>query len=152
MSDLSESLRLFITNSGRRARLDVGGELELTTVGAFRDRLDVLIESATGDVDVDMALVTFCDATTLAVLVAAHHQLAGVGRRLQVINASRPVVRLVTLTDLDATLLGPTEDTNRLIAGWSQDPRATITPHRTGACTTKDQPDADREARQRRPG
>ena len=109
MSELSEVLRLFTTNSGRRAQLDVGGELDLATVEAFREHLELLVESATGEVDVDMALVTFCDATTLNVLVAAHHRLASAGRHLRIINASQPVLRLLELAGLDALLLGPTE-------------------------------------------
>ena len=64
MSDLSEALRLFITNTARRSRLEVGGEIDLATVDALRDHLALLVESGTGDVDVDMAAVTFCDATT----------------------------------------------------------------------------------------
>src|SRR5829696_1270802 len=99
MSDLSEALRPYTTNSDRRARLDVGGELDLVTVAGFSEQLELFVESTTGDGDVDMTLVTFCDATTLAVLVTTHHQLAPVGRRLQVINAPPPVVRLLELTD-----------------------------------------------------
>ena len=104
LSDLFEALRLFITNTGSIARLEVGGELDLATVGALRDHLDLLVESGTGDVDVDMALVTFCDATALSALVAAHHQLASVDRRLRVVGASPRVVRLLQLTALDMLL------------------------------------------------
>ena len=65
MSDLFEALRLFIINAGSIARLEVGGELDLATVDALREHLDLLVESGTGDVEVDMARVTFCDATAL---------------------------------------------------------------------------------------
>jgi len=105
MSDLFEALRLFITNTGPRSRLEVGGELDVATVEAFGAHLALLIEAGIGDVD--MALVTFCDAATVGVLLTAHHQLGGAGRRLRVINASRPALRLLTLAAVDTLLLGP---------------------------------------------
>jgi len=107
MSDLFEALRLFITNTGPRSRLELGGELDAATVEAFGEHLALLIEAGIGDVDVDMALVTVCDAATVRVLLTAHHQLGGAGRRLRVINASRPALRLLTLAAVDTLLLGP---------------------------------------------
>ena len=121
MPDLFEALRLFITNSDDRARLDVGGELDVATVAAFRDHLELLVESVTGDVDVDMALVTFCDATTLTVLVDAHHRLDRLGRRLHVINGSPPVVRLLEVTALDAMLFLPTDEADASVDSCRQD-------------------------------
>ena len=41
MSDLFDALRLFITNTGPMARLEIGGEFDLATVGALRDHLDL---------------------------------------------------------------------------------------------------------------
>jgi anti-sigma B factor antagonist len=114
MSDLSGALRLFITNTGPRAQLDVGGELDVATVGRLADHLALLVDAGTGDVDVDMALVTFCDAATLRILVNVHQQLLGRHRRLRVINASQPVIRVLQLTGLD-TMLGATPDVDRPI-------------------------------------
>jgi len=110
MSDLFEALLLFITNTGSESRLDVGGELDVATVGSFGDHLALLVDAGTGDVDVDMALVTFCDAAMLRVLLAAHEQLSVHGRRLRVVNASRPVRRLLQLTDLDTMLWDQTTE------------------------------------------
>ena len=101
MSDLSEALRLFIINAGSIARLEVGGELDLATVDALREHLDLLVESGTGEVEVDMARVTFCDATALSALVAARHRLDAVDRRLRIVHASSRVVRLLQITALD---------------------------------------------------
>ena len=107
MTDSFEALRLFITNTGSRSQLDVGGELDLDTAGPLDQHLALLVDAGTGDVDIDMALVTFCDAASLRVLVTAHDQLGARGRRLSVINASRPVLRLLTLTGLETMLLDP---------------------------------------------
>jgi anti-sigma B factor antagonist len=105
MSDLSEALRLFITNTAPRSRLDVGGEIDLATIDALRDHLALLVESGTGDIDVDMAAVTFCDATVLRVLLAARQTLHAAGRHIQVINPSVPTARLLQLAGLDTILL-----------------------------------------------
>ena len=66
MPGTSEALRLFISNVGSRSCLDVGGELDLGSVDDLGDHLDLLVTSGTGDVAVDMAAVTFCDATACA--------------------------------------------------------------------------------------
>jgi anti-anti-sigma factor len=102
---MSEALRLFITNTGPRSRLDVGGEIDLATIDALEDHLALLIEAGTGDIEVDMAAVTFCDATVLGVLLAAHRTLHASGRRFQIINPSPSTIRLLRLADLDDTAL-----------------------------------------------
>jgi len=107
MSDLCEALRLFITKTGSRSRLVVGGEIDVATVDALRDHFALLVESGSGDIDVDMAAVTFCDATFLRVLLAARQDLHAGGRHIHVINPSPPTTRLLQLARLDATTLAP---------------------------------------------
>jgi len=107
MSELSEALRLFITNTARRSCLDVGGEIDLATVDALGDHLALLVESGTGDIEVGMADVIFCDATVLRVLLGAHQTLDAGGRDIRIINPSAPTVRLLQLAGLDTVLLAP---------------------------------------------
>jgi anti-anti-sigma factor len=107
MSDLSEALQLFITNNGPRSRLDVGGEIDLATIDELRDHLSFLVEAGIGDVEIDMAAVTFCDAAVLRVLLAVRHALDAGGRHLHIVNPSAPTVRLLQLAGLDAILLDP---------------------------------------------
>ena len=104
MTELFEALRLFVMNSGSISRLEIGGQLDLATVDELRDHLDLLVESGTGDIHVDMALVSFCDATTLSALVAARNQLTTGDRRLSIVDASGRVVHLLQLTALDVML------------------------------------------------
>jgi len=105
MSDLSEALRLFITNNGPRSRLEVGGEIDLGTIDAVRDHLSLLVEAGIGDVEVDMAAVTFCDASVLHVLLAARWSLEAGGRHIEVINPSPSAARLLELAGLDTVLV-----------------------------------------------
>jgi anti-sigma B factor antagonist len=109
LSDLSEALRLFITNNGPRSRLDVGGEIDLATIDALRDHLALLVEAGIGDVQVDMAAVTFCDATVLRVLLAARQTLDAYGRHLHIVNPSPCTLRLLELAGLGTILLAPPE-------------------------------------------
>jgi len=149
MSDLSEALRLFTTNVGGRSRLVVGGEIDLATVGALRDHLDLLVASGIGDIDVDMASVTFCDATVLAVLVAAHQTLNSVGRHIHVINASESMTRLVRLAGLDTTLFAPPHRERRIIDTLARRPcRSRRTPA-SGEGSQEGATDADRQTHHR---
>jgi anti-sigma B factor antagonist len=108
MPDLFEALHLCVTHTGSRSQLEVGGELDVWSVGPLSDRLALLVDAGGGDVDVDMALVTFCDAATLRVLLTVHGQLGARGQRLSIVNGSPAVVRLLQLTGLEPMLRGPT--------------------------------------------
>jgi len=104
MSELTDQLRLFITNTGPHARLEVGGEIDAGNVHTLRDHLGLVVDAGTGDLDVDMANVTFCDSSGLAALVAAHRQLALHGRSMRVVNPSSQVKRLLRLSGLGELL------------------------------------------------
>ena len=43
-------LRLFVTNEGSLSRLHVGGEIDMASVRALSERLELLIQSGTGNV------------------------------------------------------------------------------------------------------
>ena len=88
MTDPSSDLRLFVVNTAAQTRLEVGGELDVGTVGPLRDHLDALIDNGIGAVHVDMSLVTFCDSTTLSVLAGAFTRLREAHRPMRVINPS----------------------------------------------------------------
>jgi anti-anti-sigma factor len=85
MTDPSSDLRLLVVNTAAQTRLEVGGELDVGTVGPLRDHLDALIDDGIGAVHVDMSLVTFCDSTTLSVLACAFTRLREAHRPLRVI-------------------------------------------------------------------
>ncbi len=105
MTDPSSDLRLFVVNTAAQTRLEVGGELDVGTVGPLRDHLDALIDNGIGAVYVDMSLVTFCDSTTLSVLAGAFTRLREAQRPMRVINPSPSVARVLQLSGLDTLLL-----------------------------------------------
>jgi anti-anti-sigma factor len=151
MPDLFGVPRLFITNSGAVSSLEVAGELDVATAGALRDHLALLVEYGTGDVDIDMAGVTFCDAATLTVLVATRQQLERIGRDLHVLAVSRPVERLLELTSLNTILLNSVESPDPSISRRPPDRCATARtrPQVDSSSMTEGVRDVDRQARER---
>ena len=60
---------------------------------------------AVGDINVDLAELTFLDLTALRVILRFRTELAGCGRSLTVVNPSPPASLLLRVTGLDRTLL-----------------------------------------------
>lgn len=92
----------------RPARTTIWLDGDQDVVTAPRLRLLLATEIAGGDADVvmDLAAVTFIDATTLGALVGAHNTLAARGRTLTVPASSGCVRRLFALCELGALLGG----------------------------------------------
>ena len=107
MTDLSRDLHVFTVNRGSVTLVEVGGELDLSTVSAFEDHLELAVGQGRGDVVVDMSQVAFCDSRALCALVAARHDAATAHRGVRVINPSRCVERLLQLTSLQCLLADP---------------------------------------------
>jgi anti-anti-sigma factor len=80
-----------------------GGELDLDALSSLRAALNVARWDRVGDVVVDFADVTFCEAHTLRLLSSTFTRLAAGGRGL-VVRGARPrqerVFRLVGLEHL----------------------------------------------------
>ncbi len=100
MSEPHDGLRGLIVNNAARTRVVLAGELDLASASALRAQLDAVVEAGTGDVQVDMADVTFCDSTALSELLVASCRLEENGRRLQVVNPSEFCAHLLQLSGL----------------------------------------------------
>jgi anti-sigma B factor antagonist len=78
----------------------LSGELDIATAPSLRERLRVALMDARPRVVIDLAGVTFCDASWLALLVGA--RLRTGARDAVVLTAPRPqVARLLQVTGLD---------------------------------------------------
>lgn len=102
MAELSQDLRIFITQRAGETVVELGGELDARTVDALDDHLGLAVAEGRVDVLVDMSLVTFCDSIALRCLIRAERDLRHAGRRLRIINPSARVTRLLELTSLQA--------------------------------------------------
>ena len=84
----------------RPGQLRLLGELDLAGVPEVWARL----AGASGDVELDVAGLSFIDASGLGLFVAIQACCRARGARLSIVNPSRCVIRLVDLTGLAATL------------------------------------------------
>lgn len=90
--------------TGRAATLTVSGELDLATAELLTAALEHQLDAGRRYVRLNLSALTFCDASGLHALVAAHHRFLN-GRGTLVLAAVSPAVsRLLTLTSLDRTL------------------------------------------------
>jgi anti-anti-sigma factor len=83
------------------AIIDVRGELDVTTVTAFREMLvDTITKERPASVVVDMMHVTFMDSTGIGALVVGYNTAREVGAEFTVRNPSQFVHRQLHITGL----------------------------------------------------
>lgn len=81
------------------ARVHLSGELDLSTSPLFGETLrDALLNTRT--VSIDLQELAFIDCSGLAVLLGAHSNAQGSGRRLVLVRGSGQVDRILKLTGL----------------------------------------------------
>ncbi len=82
----------------------VGTHLDVRNVGAARAMIDQLLESAMGDVVIDMGEVDVIDASGLGMLTAAHLRAERAGHHLILRNCGNDVRRVLAVTRLNRVL------------------------------------------------
>jgi anti-anti-sigma factor len=78
--------------------LSVRGELDLASSPALEDQLERAVAEAPSMVIIDLRELEFMDSTGLSVLIRAHQRAQEAGHRLAIVNGSRQVRRLLSLT------------------------------------------------------
>lgn len=99
------SLRVLLTQAASRTRVSLVGELDLATAGQLRPLVDALLDTRARRVQVDLSLLSFCDASGLTGLLDLHHRLGAAGVRLTLTGLSPMMGRLLSLTRLDHVLV-----------------------------------------------
>jgi anti-anti-sigma factor len=79
----------------------IGSHLDVRNVGRVRTVLHQAIDTADGDVAVDLAGLDVIDAAGLGMLTAAHVRAERAGRRLVLRNCSDEVRRILAVTHLN---------------------------------------------------
>ncbi len=87
---------------GEWAILDVVGEVDVFTAPKLRERLVQLIDQGSEKVIVNLDGVGFMDSTGLGTLVGGLKRMKERGGSLALVCANRPVLRILTITGLDA--------------------------------------------------
>ena len=84
------------------AVITAGGELDIFTTRRLRERLHDALDMGCVRVLVDVAGVSFADASAMRVLSRFHTQLAEIGGSLEFIACSPQFLRLCRITGLDS--------------------------------------------------
>lgn len=84
--------------------LELTGEVDLYTAPRFKQDLVALVDEGVTALVVDLSEVTFIDSTALGVLISGVKRLHETEGRLLIVAASRPVVRILSITGLDRVL------------------------------------------------
>jgi anti-anti-sigma factor len=104
VGELFEDLQVVVCTSASAVRIQVSGELDLSTVDVLREVLSAAVTGGVGDVELDMSSTVFCDSVGLCALATARQQLRSAGRRLRVVEASRAVHRVLDLSGFGSML------------------------------------------------
>lgn len=85
-------------------RVRLSGELDLSTAAQLGPVVDQALGTDPEVVLMDLSDLTFCDASGLAGLLAAHRRLAAADRRLALTGARPPLRRILEITHLGRLL------------------------------------------------
>jgi len=91
-----------------RASLSASGELDLAALDDLTELMESQAVAGRTFIRLDLSGVTLLDCSCLSALVAMHHRLRAASGQLILTSASGPVVRLLSLTHLQDTLLTTT--------------------------------------------
>ena len=92
------------TIAGRRAVLSVAGEIDVGTADVVREAIDSAAGRDFEEIWLDLTSTTFMDSSGIHVIAKARVRLADSHRRLVVICPQGPVLRVMTLINLDRLL------------------------------------------------
>jgi len=104
----SDLVTIDVSISDSVARISAVGEIDSTSAPVLRERLEDVLAGDVQQLVVDLVGVTFLDSAGLCVLAAAHRKAATQGIGMQVLAASRAVIRPLQITGL-WSLLGATQ-------------------------------------------
>jgi anti-anti-sigma factor len=91
------------------AHVRMRGELDLATAPTMAAQFDEALASGCREFRVDLAAVSFCDASTVRLLLGLERQLRAIGGSLRIVEASRCVRRVFELVGLGGMLDGAIE-------------------------------------------
>ncbi|WP_308205240.1 STAS domain-containing protein [Frankia tisae] len=100
---VADRLAVTVHQGPAETSVEVSGEVDLASIGAFQSALFAAVDTRTPTVVVDIGEVDFLDALGLGVLVSARKRAIASGQRLVVIGARPLAYRMFALTGLTGT-------------------------------------------------
>lgn len=95
---MQSNFRVDVTTENGAPVLSVRGELDLASSPALEEQVERAVAEAQSTVIIDLRELEFMDSTGLSVLIRAHQRAQEAGHRLAIVNGSRQVRRLLSLT------------------------------------------------------
>ena len=95
---MQSNFRVDVTTENGAPVLSVRGELDLASSPALEEQVERAVGEAQSTVIIDLRELEFMDSTGLSVLIRAHQRAQEAGHRLAIVNGSRQVRRLLSLT------------------------------------------------------
>ena len=92
-----------------QAHVRMRGELDFATAPSMAAQFDQALASGCREFRLDLADVSFCDASTVRLLLGLQRQLRAVGGSLRIVEPARCVRRVFELVGLGGMLDGATE-------------------------------------------
>jgi anti-sigma B factor antagonist len=93
-------LTLTTDRNDDQAVLTVQGELDAYTAPGLEDHISSLLDENVHDLVLELSQTGFLDSSGLRALLTVHRRLEASGGRLELRNASEPVLRLLEITGL----------------------------------------------------
>jgi len=100
VSELKAPLNVQVDAHDGSVVLVLVGELDPHTAPTLREHLDAAVGSATTEVVLDVAGLSFIDSSGLRVIIAAHKDMEGRGGRLILRSPTATTRRLLDITGL----------------------------------------------------
>jgi len=97
-------LQVLVGRTEACTRVIVAGELDDATAAVLSDRLREVLIDLSGDVVIDIGLLTFIDSSGLSLLVTFHKHVRSLGATLIVTDPTPMARRLFEITGLDRVL------------------------------------------------
>jgi anti-sigma B factor antagonist len=96
-------LLLSTTSDGRCSVVRVSGEIDLESAAQLGDHALTVIRDVGPRIVLDLGRVGFMDSTGLKVLLSIHRRAELAGGELSLAATPRPVMRVISITGLEAT-------------------------------------------------
>jgi anti-sigma B factor antagonist len=95
---MQNNFRVELRQENGAPLLSVRGELDLASSPALEEQFEQALAETPPLVIIDLRELEFMDSTGLSVLIRAHQRTQEAGQRLAIVNGSRQVRRLLSLT------------------------------------------------------
>jgi anti-anti-sigma factor len=98
---VSPELEIGLESDGKRARIELVGELDLSNAHAFIERLGRLEADLPSELEIDLRGLTFMDSSGLAELFAANRRANLEKRRVVIVKTAGPIERVLHLARVE---------------------------------------------------